>query len=65
MKYLDQIWKGFITSTILLFSFSIIIYIFFPVRYIGIIDATVLIKVILILAFTGIIMETIGGFVEK
>lgn len=65
MKNIDQVWKGFVSSSILLFSFAIVIYRFFPVRYIGSVDATILIKIALILAFTGIIIEIIGDFFEK
>ena len=65
MKYIEQIYKGFISSSILLFSISIIVYIFFPVKYIGDIDAVIIIKVVLITAFIGIILEIAGGVFYK
>ncbi len=65
MKYIKQIWSAFVSSSILMFSLSIIIYLFYPVKYIGYIDAIILVKVVLLLVFIGIIIEIIGDSFEK
>ena len=62
---MQQIWGALGSSSILLFSFSIIVYLFYPVKFIGNADATILVEVILLLVFAGIIVEILGDFFEK
>ena len=65
MKYIDEIWSTFISSSILLFSLSIIVYQFTPVNYIGNIDATILTKIALLLVLIFIITEIMVDFFDK
>ncbi len=65
MKYKDQIRSAFISSSILLFSLSIIVYQFTPVYYIGNIDATILTKIALLLVLIFIITEIMVDFFDK
>ena len=65
MKYIQQICGGIISSSILIFSFSIIINLAYPVKYIGYIDATILMQVALLLIFIGLIIEFGEDFFER
>lgn len=65
MKYVKEIWGAFAFSSILLFSLSIIVYLFYPVKYIGNIDDTILVEITLLIVFISIIIEIVGDFFEK
>lgn len=65
MKYVKEIWRAFAFSSILLFSLSIIVYLFYPVKYIGNIDDTILVEITLLIVFISIIIEIVGDFFEK
>ena len=65
MKYVKEIWRAFAFSSILLFSLSIIVYLFYPVKYIGNIDDTILVEITLLIVFISIIIEIVGNFFEK
>ena len=65
MKYVKEIWGAFAFSSILLFSLSIIVYLFYPVKYIRNIDDTILVEITLLIVFISIIIEIVGNFFEK
>lgn len=65
MKYVKEIWGAFAFSSILLFSLSIIVYLFYPVKYIGNIDDTILVEITLLIVFISIIIEIVDDFFEK
>ena len=65
MKYVKEIWRAFAFSSILLFSLSIIVYLFYPVKYIGNIDDTILVEITLLIVFISIIIEIVDDFFEK
>lgn len=65
MKYIQQIWGALVSSSILLFFFSIILYLFYPVRYIGNADAVILVQAVLLLVFISVIVEIGDELFEK
>lgn len=65
MKYIQQIWGALVSSSILLFFFSIILYLFYPIRYIGNADAIILMQAVLLLVFISVIVEIGNELFEK
>ena len=65
MKYIQQIWGALVSSSILLFFFSIILYLSYPVRYIGNADAVILVQAVLLLVFISVIVEIGDELFEK
>lgn len=65
MKSVKEIWGAFAFSSILLFSLSIIVYLFNPVKYKRNIDDTILVEITLLIVFISIMIEIVGDFFEK
>lgn len=65
MKYIQQISGALVSSSILLFFFSIILYLFYPIRYIGNADAIILMQAVLLLVFISVIVEIGNELFEK
>lgn len=65
MKYTDLFGNSLLSSSLILFIISLILQTDHSVKYIMTIDSTILIEIVLILTFSAVMIEFVGGFIEK